>query len=186
MNKKRFLSISAIVVTLVAACIWHYEVHPQNSVGLIQSGDMQSTADQSTSEMLQPVSIIADPSFPGVQIYLKQLVQYENGPTSNMFCVVGYRSSGYQYASFAEVYWKEKNEIILWEGSEDPNQWQPGISSTSYNTLIYSRQILNLKTDVVPTEQDIPFGSTYIVTEAWVNSILNDCEKSGNTFIINQ
>ncbi|HEU4495414.1 MAG TPA: hypothetical protein VFR70_00005 [Flavobacterium sp.] len=46
-----------------------------------------------------------------------------------------------------------------------------------------SRRYWDLDTDVVNTNNDIR-GSTYLVGRAWVNEILCDCRKYGDSFTI--
>ena len=85
------------------------------------------------------------------------------------FCVVGYQSADTSDKR-AWVYWTEGHEIILWSGASDPQ--------SAPTALVYSRRILDLKKDVVPTEADIK-GSTYLVTRTWVHDVISVCRTRG-------
>lgn len=87
---------------------------------------------------------------------------YKNKPASaSDICIVGYIEHG--NVKTAWVIWHQRRKIILWEGQND---------------LDWSRRILDLKKDVVPTENDL-HGSTYLVTKAWVKQLTTDCAHSG-------
>jgi hypothetical protein len=111
---------------------------------------------------------------------LKQLVIRGGGRGDNNLCVVGYENSN---NNFAEVYWKEKNMIYFW--------WEPDISYTteSEDNLIASRIMdlnqkpVDLKQDLVDNAQEIG-SSTFLVTKAWANDVLNDCQKFGDKILI--
>jgi hypothetical protein len=80
----------------------------------------------------------------------------------NTFCVLGFQSD--DNLKGAWVIWPEGKQIVLWEGGE----------------LDSSRRKLDLKTDVVATEEDL-HGSTYRVTQAWVKEVTALCGRSGVT-----
>jgi hypothetical protein len=101
---------------------------------------------------------------PDFQDYKRVLTGYahEHNPKSGSdFCVVGYLTA--DGLKSAWVIWQQKRKIILWEGQND---------------LDLSRRKLDLKSDVVPTENDL-HGSSYLVTKAWVEQITDVCERSG-------
>jgi hypothetical protein len=101
---------------------------------------------------------------PDFQDYKRVLTGYahkHNPKSDNDFCVVGYLTA--DGLKSAWVIWPQKRKIILWEGQND---------------LDLSRRRLDLKSDVVPTENDL-HGSTYLVTKAWVKQITDVCERSG-------
>jgi hypothetical protein len=85
------------------------------------------------------------------------------------FCIVGYRSASGDDKR-AWVHWTEGHKIILWRGAADPQSAKTAIAR--------SRVVRDLKKDVVATEADIK-GSTYLVTRAWVERLVSDCEARG-------
>jgi hypothetical protein len=85
-------------------------------------------------------------------------------------CVVGYRSPD---ATLAWVHWREGHRLILWEPGEP---WAD-------DALLMSRRQLDLRTDVVATDDEIG-GSTYLVTRAWVRAILADCARAGRRVVV--
>ncbi len=89
------------------------------------------------------------------------------------FCIVGYDNG--QNVKQAYVYWREGQKLILWEGTRLPEY--------AAESIVNSRSQLDLTKDVVKSEADIA-GSTYLVTEAWVASIKNDCKKKGAKYSI--
>ena len=44
--------------------------------------------------------------------------------------------------------------------------------------LVWSRRFLDLKTDVVPTQDDIG-GSSFLVTRQWAQEKIADCKQNG-------
>jgi len=86
------------------------------------------------------------------------------GVSDATLCVVGYDSAKTKYP-FAEVYWKEQETMILWEGTE----------------LSASRRILAHARDVVATPADL-HGSTFLVTEGWWSRTTSDCARFGTTY----
>lgn len=87
------------------------------------------------------------------------------------FCVVGYRSA--DGSQLAWIHWNEGQRLILWEGRGDP-----GYPDTS---VARSRRALDLRSDVVPNEEDV-HGSTYLVTRTWVDAVITDCSTSGTRY----
>jgi hypothetical protein len=79
------------------------------------------------------------------------------------------KGPGYEHAW---VYWKEERLLILWEPF-DAKHWK----------LKYSRRMLRLDKDVVPTVEDIG-GSTYLVDEDWACRTIGDCLKNGDEYVI--
>lgn len=89
------------------------------------------------------------------------------------FCIVGYdRGEG---GKAAQVHWREGNRLILWEGASDP--------AYAADAIRQSRRNLDLVTDVVATDADIN-GSTYLVTQAWVDRVLSDCAARGAQYTV--
>jgi hypothetical protein len=65
--------------------------------------------------------------------------------------------------------WREGKQIILWDEPDLP--------------LAASRRILRIPKDVVATPARIK-GSTYKVTQAWVNELEARCKNQGITFSV--
>jgi hypothetical protein len=89
------------------------------------------------------------------------------------FCVIGYQ--GADKSRRAWVHWREGAQLMLWSGFTDPQYRRDSIRQ--------SRRQLDLKTDVVKTEEEVA-GSTYLVTQAWVTKVMGDCEKGGAKYRI--
>ncbi len=117
-------------------------------------------------------SILDCPGYPQPRQTLERLV-LENGTENvNHFHITGYRFAD-EY-NHAWVYWVEGRALILWEPTAYPEY------SVSLST---SRRYLSLDKEVVPFEKDL-HGSTYLVTRAWANSVIRDCMKRGDHFLI--
>ena len=110
--------------------------------------------------------------FPQSEKVLKTLVEEKANVTTNYLCVSPIKKIGKD--EFAGVYWKEKRQLILWEPF-DAKRWK--------KALLYSRQVLDIDKDVVPTAEDIK-GSTYLVGEDWACRAIGDCLKNGREYII--
>ena len=106
--------------------------------------------------------IKSDPDFRNYKRILTEFVRARRSRVGNDFCVLGYVTS--DNLKSAWVIWRQGREIILWEGQD--------------GDLALSRRVINLKSDVVPTDGDV-HGSTYLVTKAWVERITTTCDHSG-------
>jgi hypothetical protein len=104
-------------------------------------------------------------SFGDPRPYLARFAKARGGGT-NTLCVVGYESPRTKYP-FAEIYWKEADTMILWEGGE----------------LSASRRILTHADDVVATDEEVG-SSTYLVTEEWWTRTKRECAKYGKTYVL--
>lgn len=113
----------------------------------------------------------SDANFGDATVALREFLRDANirSPRVQHFCVVGYQSSD-GGDKRAWVHWTEGHEIILWSGAADPQ--------SAKTAIVYSRRVLDLKKDVVPTEADIK-GSTYLVTRAWVDGVISECQTRG-------
>ena len=88
------------------------------------------------------------------------------------FCVVGYRGPDGEHAW---VHWREARRLIFWLGRGD--------GTAPAETLLRSTRKLSLDEDVVATESEIA-GSTYLVSRAWVDGRLADCQAHGAQYTI--
>lgn len=84
-------------------------------------------------------------------------------------CVVAYpgRAGG---APHAWIVWPGRRALVLWEPTADHT-----------DNLMLSRRWLDLDRDVVATDDDVA-GSTYLVTRAWVDQTVADCNQYGERF----
>ena len=111
----------------------------------------------------EPVLDIAStPAFANFRQLIDAYMQRKKPKGAQDFCVVAYTYSDQSQAAW--VIWKQGNKLILWEPGDD--------------ALSHSRRILDLKHDVVDSENDL-HGSTYLVTKAWVKQLQADCERAG-------
>ena len=74
------------------------------------------------------------------------------------------------------AYWKEDRSILLlghfnFLGKNTDFGW------------LYNKARVDLRTDVVPTEEDI-HGSTFLVDRPWVNRIIKACTTKGKKLVI--
>ena len=118
------------------------------------------------------MSVVADPGCPHPEQTLSRLVRDKSGRGENHFCVVGYHLE--DGSSIVWTHWQEGNAIILWE---------PTVETEAPVVLAQSRRYLRLDRDVVATDDDVG-ASTYLVSRAWVDGILGDCEAHGIKFVV--
>ena len=81
--------------------------------------------------------------------------------------MIGYRRGAEKYAW---VHWREGRILALWEGGADPR--------SAETAPVASRRQLDLNLDVAATEAEIA-GSTYRVSQAWLDQTLADCQAHG-------
>lgn len=121
--------------------------------------------------------IDAAPGFTGWHKELQRLTDKEGGARINHFCVVVERfrpQSGSgdtkppAQESLGRVYWREGSRLISWDASSA----DVGAASTRPGND------LDLKKDVRATQAEIG-TSTYLVTRAWVHSIVQHCASDG-------
>jgi hypothetical protein len=193
MDRRGFVMLVFILVLvgllIAAGGVWYYKIyHPQLAKELpprvnqslnVKSNGSSTPADSSDNGL--PVEYFSISNNAGYQYATKTLYQLaaeDESSGENNFCVIGYQSTDYQVA---EIYWKQKDEIISWfpdvATSEDENDL------LTDRIINLNQTTLDLKKDVVATEQEMN-GSTYLVTQDWVDTVLNDCQKFGNQFLI--
>lgn len=111
-----------------------------------------------------------DPSFQDWQAQIARMVAAGDNRTTNHVCVVGWRKKSETDLQQAYVIWPEQHRLITWMPSTEPN------------SLADETHLLDLKTDVVASEQEIG-GSTYLVTRAWVANIERQCHRYGTELL---
>ncbi len=116
----------------------------------------------------QWVSIRTLPYFDHAREQLQILVDTNGHRKANRLCVIGQRDGT---SSQAYVYWPSENKLIL---------WTPDVTDPA--TLVHSRRYLDLKRDVV-TGDDV-HGSTYLLSQHFVNQTLSACAEKGDYFTI--
>jgi hypothetical protein len=121
--------------------------------------------------------IDAAPGFSGWHKELQRLTDKEGSHRINHFCVVVERfhaprgssdTKQPREESLGHVYWREGSRLITWDASSadvDATSTRPGND-------------LDLKKDVRATQTEIG-TSTYLVTRAWVHSIVQHCVSDG-------
>lgn len=119
-----------------------------------------------------PLTTRTSPNFGDATIPLREFLRDRHAHTSKTqhFCIVGYQDNT---ESRAWIHWVEGQQIILWRGATNPQGTKSAIAR--------SRRVIDLKKDVVSTEADLQ-GSTYLVTRAWVDQILADCQARGEKY----
>lgn len=140
--------------------------------GCAAAASLQKTA-------AEPAPIIfdtrSDPAFGDatvpLKVYLDRATPAPHGPQH--FCVVGYSYS--DGGRHAQVHWREGRRLILWDGASDP--------VSARDAIAMARDDLDLTQDVVATEAEIA-GSSYRVTQAWVDRVLADCAAKGTSYTI--
>jgi hypothetical protein len=108
------------------------------------------------------------PDFTNYKPVLVDFLHSKKRKGAQDFCIVGYRHADQSQSAW--VIWKQAGKLILWEPGDEP--------------LLNSRRVLDLKRDVVKTEDDL-HGSTYLVTRAWVKQIQADCQRAGVRTTVN-
>jgi hypothetical protein len=85
------------------------------------------------------------------------------------YCIAGYRSASGDDER-AWILWSEGRKIILWRAAAD--------AQSAKTAIARSKRITDLKKDVVPSRADLK-GSTYLVTQDWVDRVTADCASRG-------
>lgn len=106
--------------------------------------------------------IKSDSQFASYKTAVADYAKAKHSKTANDFCVLGYLTGDNLKNAF--VIWKQGRQIIVWYGGDQ--------------SLADSQRIINLRSDVVPTEDDL-HGSTYLVTKAWVAEVTTTCNSDG-------
>ncbi len=116
----------------------------------------------------QWVSIKTLSDFADAASQLQALIDAKGHTVENKLCVIGQKDGRYQQAY---VYWPSENKLIL---------WTPDV--TDPETLVHSRRYLDLTRDVVKGS-DV-HGSTYLLTQTFVDETLRACATKGDHYTI--
>jgi hypothetical protein len=152
-------------------------------IGLIffSTPGLMACAPNNTGEETLPPQYISVEKFDGfspVETSLREYIENQKAvPGPQNICVVVDTKNANESSATALVYWHEGQRLIYWD--------QPARGVTPSETLIHSRRDLDLRTDVVKNEEDIG-SSTYLVSQNWVQSIKDSCNKYGNKYLINK
>jgi hypothetical protein len=128
-------------------------------------GGLQAVAVAQTSATasdLKTFDIRSEPQFANYKSVVAQYAQAKRPAFANDFCILGYVTGDNLKNAF--VIWQQGRQIIVWYGGDQ--------------SLADSQRIINLRSDVVPTEKDL-HGSTYLVTKAWVADVTGSCARGG-------
>lgn len=107
-------------------------------------------------------AITSDAGFSNYKQIVERFARNHRPQAVNDFCILGQIADDNSRSAW--VIWRQGQEIILWD--------------RNVMDLDSSLRTIRLKSDVVPTENDVR-GSTYRVTRAWVETLSSMCEKSG-------
>jgi hypothetical protein len=109
----------------------------------------------------RPFDVATHPEFSRYQAVLKQYVTDSTSAIEADLCIVGFAHEPTWTAVW--VLWPEGKRILTWDdGASD----------------LTNGHEINLDTDVVPTERDLQ-GSTYLVTQQWVERLRVACACFG-------
>jgi len=104
-----------------------------------------------------------DPAFAAVETLVARYVRTSGrAERHNRICILGEQATDGSRSAW--VIWRRAHRIVLWE---------PG-----NNDLAGSRRILDLRKDVVASDNDLR-GSTYRVTRPWVDQLAARCARDG-------
>jgi hypothetical protein len=124
----------------------------------------------------QYISVEKIDGFSPVETSLREYIENQKAvPGPQNICVVVDTTNANKNSVTALVYWHEGQRLIYWD--------QPARGVNPSETLIHSHRDLDLRTDVVKNDADIG-SSTYLVTQNWVQSIKDSCNKYGNKYLI--
>lgn len=124
--------------------------------------------------LIAPIGASAQPattyfkltSSPHYDQYRPRLAEYlrsRHYHKATRFCLFGSKDDT---GDTATIIWPDGQEIIDWGGNDA--------------ALTESTSVVHLKTDVVPTENDL-LGSSYLVTRQWVKDQQALCKRYGET-----
>jgi hypothetical protein len=121
------------------------------------------------SEAREPATfkIVDDPFFSQYERPLVDYLRSRHVTRDSKVCILGEEDA--DGSKWAWIIWPRGHQMILWEDSSEP--------------LIHSRRILDLRTDVVASEDEL-HGSTYMVTRDWVSGETARCDRDGLTIEI--
>jgi hypothetical protein len=111
---------------------------------------------------LKTFDIKSEPQFANYKKAVTEYAKAKRPGLVNDFCILGYLTGDNLKNAF--VIWRQGRRIIVWDGGDQ--------------SLADSQRIINLRSDVVPTENDV-HGSTYLVTKAWVAEVTASCGRNG-------
>jgi hypothetical protein len=131
--------------------------------GLAAMTALLVTVDVSAQSAPVYFKLSSNPQFDKYRPALVDYLRGEHFGKPTRFCLFGSKDNS---GAIATVIWLDGQRIIDWGGND--------------STLAESNSVVNLKTDVVPTERDL-HGSTYLVTRKWVSEQLVLCKRNGET-----
>jgi hypothetical protein len=113
----------------------------------------------------KPFDVATRAGFSAYEAVLRDFMSHNAPGTEANFCIVGFAHD--QDWQQAWVLWAQGDRILDWGG--EPKMVAP--------------RETNLKTDVVASKEQIG-GSTYLVTQEWVNRLREACACFGRTVFI--
>jgi hypothetical protein len=123
--------------------------------------DMDPDSSSPARDGAKPFDVAKDEDFSRYEAALGDYVAHNVPARQADFCIIGF-AHGEDWRT-AWVLWPEGDRVLEWGGGE-PDMAAP--------------QQINLKTDVVSSEREIR-GSTYLVTQQWVDRLRKACACLG-------
>jgi hypothetical protein len=149
---------------IVALIVVTFGVGPQAPAEPGGSGRVSNVQTSAQGGALKTFDLNGDADFKNYRQVITRFARAHRPNADNSFCALGFLTG--DGIKSAWVVWKEGRQIVLWDG---------GTAS-----LDASRRKINLKSDVVAREDDL-HGSTYLVTQTWVDDITRACDRDGTT-----
>jgi hypothetical protein len=121
------------------------------------------------SKTFVPRPIQGDPRFAYAAEAVQALADIYGEPGKHHFCIVGIAGS----PNAAWVHWREGKRLTYWTPmGEDVSE------DVLHKDLILTADHVRLDSGVVDSEEEIG-TSTYLVTRAWANAIIEGCQAVG-------
>ena len=126
----------------------------------------------------QPRSAPMVPTNPQAFALLRLFVRhFGKAPLNHIYVAPVLNDDGDEYLY---AYWKEGDSILLFEHFLRPVPDDP----KSELFWLERKARIDLKTEVVETQDEIPLGSTYLVDRPWADRIIDACRTRGTEVVI--
>jgi hypothetical protein len=114
-----------------------------------------------------PFDVRDDPVYGKAKAAVVGYARARHASGLNNFCVLGQLADHGEKTAW--IIWRQKHEIILWEGQD--LAW------------VRPRRVLDLNRDTVKSDDDL-HGSSYLVTRKWVDDLISECRKAGLQIVV--
>lgn len=156
---RSFQLAALISIAACLACATAPAKAPPSGEAACRTRDASSSSP--AKDGAKPFDVASHKDFQGYEAALREYVAHATSGKEADFCIVGFARE--QIWRKAWVLWPQGDRILEWGGGESE---------------IVSNPEINLKTDVVASENEIQ-GSTYLVTQEWVNRLRDACNCFG-------